>query len=125
MRILFGCEGIDDLFEPGIAAKRIPEREQFQLAVAKAVWPTHGGSEPFAGEIFLASPSIDHREILVHRLAVDGIFFYWDKFDRTPALFQSFDLSAQEPRRLIQERKVPDRSSVAHQRSSAVQRAQR
>src|SRR5262249_12240565 len=60
---LFRRQRGDDLLETRLASKRIPGRQQFQLAIAdfSRVLPRPG--KLLAGEIFFANPGGDHRKI--------------------------------------------------------------
>ena len=84
-------EGGDDFFEPRIAAKGIPERHQFQFAVAKvhtASGATDGSGKLFAGEIFFTNLSSNHRQILDHDHAIDWVLFDGKKLDRAASFAQ-------------------------------------
>src|SRR5437773_8470331 len=63
---LFWGKRVYDFFEVRIAAQRVPEREQFQLAVAHVRGRTNGNGQLFACEIFVTNPSSDHRKIRDH-----------------------------------------------------------
>src|SRR5205814_2729739 len=66
--------------ETRIVAQRIPEWEQFQFAIAKVARAADNAGKLFAGEIFVANPRSDHRQILNHGDAL--------KLDRAPAFAQ-------------------------------------
>src|SRR5947208_88124 len=53
----------DDFFKARIAAQRIPERQQFQFAIADPAWAADDNGKLLAGEIFVADPRSDHRQI--------------------------------------------------------------
>src|SRR5437867_7088431 len=61
---LLGCEGGNDLFEAWIAAQGVPKRQQFQLPVAEKAWVTGRDRKLCAGQIFVANPRSDNRELL-------------------------------------------------------------
>src|SRR5438477_4181282 len=65
----------NNLFKPSIATERVPERHQFQLAIAEIARSRNGDRQLFASEIFLASPGGNHRQILHHRDAAQRILF--------------------------------------------------
>jgi hypothetical protein len=69
-------EGGDDFFEPRVAAKGIPERHQFQFAIAEveaASGTTDGSGKLFAGEIFRTIPwSPQHFQAFA--LKPDGVW---------------------------------------------------
>src|SRR5213079_3434973 len=74
----------------GIAAQRIPERQQFQLTIAEAAWTADDAGKLFAGEIFVTNPCSYRRQILDHVRAIHCIFFHGKKLDRAPAFAQRF-----------------------------------
>src|SRR6266700_7390417 len=87
---LLRCERGDDFFKARVSPQRIPKRQQFQLTVADGARRTDGDGKLFAGEIFVASPRGDHRQIRNHERAIDCIFFHGKKLDRAPAFAQCF-----------------------------------
>ena len=54
--LIFRHEGDDDFLEARIAAKRVPEGEQFELAVTERDGVLQSYRELFAGQIFLPDP---------------------------------------------------------------------
>jgi hypothetical protein len=64
-------QGGDDFFEPRIAAQGIPKRQEFQLAIADGTGVPNDGGKLFAGEVVVANPSSDYRQVLNHRRPVD------------------------------------------------------
>ena len=54
----------DELFKARIAAQRIPERQQFQFAIAEPAWAADDNGKLFAGEIFFTNPGGGYRQIL-------------------------------------------------------------
>src|SRR5439155_7028757 len=86
--ILLRGEGGNDLFETRVAAQRIPKRQQFQFAVTEEARPMNRDRELFVGEIFVANPCSDHRQIFNHALAIEGVFRRRKKLDSAPAFSQ-------------------------------------
>jgi hypothetical protein len=83
--IVFWREGGNDLLKARIAAKRVPERQKFQLTIADRAWRADGNGQLFAGEILVPSPGSYHGQILNHQRTIDGIFFHGKKRDRAPS----------------------------------------
>src|SRR5262245_24743300 len=54
-----------------------------------------GNGKLLAGEIFVANPGSDHRQILNHDWTIDCIFLHGKKLDRAPAFLQGFLFSPQ------------------------------
>src|SRR6266699_7166798 len=65
-----------------IAAQRIPEREQFQFAIAKVARAADDVGKLSARDIFVANPRSNHRQILDHG------DIHGKKLDRAPASAQ-------------------------------------
>src|SRR6476660_1598283 len=86
----FRRERSHDLFKPRVATERVPKRHQFQLAIAEIAWGASRDRQLFAREIFFAHPCRNHRQILHHRDAHEGILFDWTKFHRSSTLAQRF-----------------------------------
>src|SRR5438552_5906263 len=80
-----------DFFEARIAAERIPDREQFQGAVAQHLrcdGSTQSSFQLLQGKLLLARPRCCNGEILKDATAVDDIFFQRRERDRPPAFVQ-------------------------------------
>src|SRR5206468_7001170 len=75
----------DDFFKARIFPQWIPKRQEFQLAIAESARGTDGDCKLFAGEIVLANPCSDHRQIRYHKGPVDCIFSRRKKLDRASA----------------------------------------
>src|ERR1700730_4362570 len=89
-RSILRRERSDDLIEARIAAERIPDRHEFQLAIAEAARAVDGHGKLFAGEVFVTNPRSDHRQIFEHVRAIGRIFFHGKKLDRAPAFAKRF-----------------------------------
>jgi hypothetical protein len=83
-------EGRNDLLEARVTAKRVPERQKFQLTIADRAWRTDRNSQLFAGEIFVANPGSYHCQILNHQRTIDCIFSHGKKLDRASPFTQRF-----------------------------------
>src|SRR6266487_3496116 len=83
----------DELFKARVAPQRIPERQQFQFAIAERAWAADDNGKLFAGEIFVAKPRSDHRQILDHGRAKHCIFFHGKKLNRALAFTKGIVLS--------------------------------
>src|SRR5207249_1260989 len=81
-----------DLIETWIAAQRVPEGHQFQLAIAEVAWFANRDGKLFAGEIFVANPRSNHRQILDHCDAPERVFFYRTTVHRATAFAPGFFL---------------------------------
>ena len=79
-----------NVFEPSIAAERIPPREQFQPTIAERARVTDDAFQLFEGEIFVADPRCYHCQICHPTDSLEWIFFHWNKLDCTPAFAQRF-----------------------------------
>src|ERR1044071_1134815 len=82
----------DKFFKTRVAAQRVPEWEQFQLAIGNGTWRAGGNGQLLAGELFITNPGSDHRQILDHRWPSDGIFFHRQKLNRAAPFAQRFFL---------------------------------
>src|SRR5207249_10934850 len=82
---LFWRQRGDNLLEAGVAARRIPERQEFQLAIADGAWRMDGDGQLLTGEIVIANPPGDHRQVLNHERTVDRILLNGKKLDRAAA----------------------------------------
>src|SRR6266403_1098725 len=87
---VFRRERGDDFFEARIAPQRVPDRHEFQLAIAEAARAADGYGKLFAGEIFVTNPRSDHRQIFDQVGAMGRIFFHGKKLDRAPAFAKRF-----------------------------------
>src|SRR5438128_157567 len=83
----------DDFFEAWIAAQWIPERQQFQFAIAEPAWAADDNGKLFAGEIFFTNPGGDYRQILDHGRTIHCIFFHGKKLNRALAFAKGIVLS--------------------------------
>src|SRR5439155_21646950 len=84
-------QGGDDFFEARIAAERVPDREQFQGAVAQHLrceGSTQSSFQLLQGKLLVARPRCCNGEILKDAAAVDDIFFQRRERDRPPAFVQ-------------------------------------
>src|SRR5437763_4963481 len=91
LAVLFRRKGGDDFFEARIAAERVPDREQFQGAVAQHLrceGSTQSSFQLLQGKLLLARPRCRNGEILKDATAVDDIFFQRRERDRPPAFVQ-------------------------------------
>jgi hypothetical protein len=70
-----------DSFKPRIAAQRIPERQQFQLAIADIGRTADESGELVTGQIFVTSPGSDHGEILDHDYTKQCVLFHRHQLD--------------------------------------------
>src|SRR5205807_7822480 len=73
---LFWRERGDDFLESRIAAKRVPEGQQFQLAITQCPGEPERCSKLVTSEIFFPDPRSSDGEVLDHVSAVDGIFLH-------------------------------------------------
>src|SRR5439155_2176768 len=73
-----------------IAAQRVPERHQFQLALGEVARAADCDGKLFAGQILVTDPRSDHRQRLDHAHAMGRIFFHRKKLDRAPAFAKRF-----------------------------------
>src|SRR5947208_2513967 len=83
--LLFRRQRGDDFFEARIAAERVPDREQFQGAVAqheRCGGGTQSSFQLLQGKLLLACPRCRDREILKDQNAVVDIFFHRRECDR-------------------------------------------
>ena len=75
----------EEFFKTGIAAKRIPEWHQFQVAIAKVVWEADDAFQLFEGEALVANPGGDQCQTLHTKDSGHCVFFHRKKLDCTPA----------------------------------------
>src|SRR6266513_2511171 len=90
-RMLLRRLRLNDFFEARIAAERVPDREQFQGAVAEHLRCDGGTQSSFQllqGKLLLARPRCCNGEILKDATAVDDIFFQRREPDRSTAFVQ-------------------------------------
>src|SRR5213083_41249 len=80
----------DNLLEAGVAAQRVPERQEFQLAIADGTWRMDGDGQLLTGEILIANPPGDHRQVLNHERTVDRILLNGKKLHCAAAFAQRF-----------------------------------
>src|SRR5438552_9609269 len=73
---------INDLFEAGIAAERIPKRQQLEISIAKRSWNVSGRGKLFKREILLANPGRADGKPLNHQRTIKCIFLHRQKLDR-------------------------------------------
>ena len=85
---LFRREGGNDPLKARVASQRIPKRQEFQLAIAEVAWVPDCDGKLFEGEIFVANPGSNHRQILDHCDASERILSYRTKLHRTTAFAQ-------------------------------------
>src|SRR6266403_4909985 len=83
-------EGGNDFFEARIATQRVPEWQQLQFAVGDSARGPEGDGKLFAGEVFVANPGSDHREVFDHGDSVNRILFHRKKLNCAPAFAQRF-----------------------------------
>src|SRR5213083_2903912 len=91
LAVLFRREGGDDFLEARIAAERVPDREQFQGAVAQHLrcgGSTQSSFQLLQGKLLVARPRCCNGEILKDATAVDDIFFQRRERDRSTAFVQ-------------------------------------
>src|SRR5947208_16334579 len=77
-----------NFFEARIAAERVPDREQFQGAVAQHLrcdGSTQSSFQLLQGKLLLARPRCCNGEILKDATAVDDLFFYRSAPERDTA----------------------------------------
>src|SRR5262249_9862259 len=89
-KLLWGKRS-DDLFEARITAERVPEREQFQGAVAqhdRCLGSTQSSFQLLQCSLLLARPRCRDGEILKDAAAVVDILFHRRERDRAPAFVQ-------------------------------------
>src|SRR5947199_10722601 len=80
-----------NFFEARIAAERVPDREQFQGAVAQHLrceGSTQSSFQLLQGKLLVARPRCRNGEILKDEAAVDDIFFHRRERDRPTAFVQ-------------------------------------
>jgi len=87
---LFRCERCDDFLEARVAPQRIPFRPELEKAVAQRVWEALHRGDLFDGEVFLANPGIDLRQINGEPYAVDGVLLDGQEFARATTLAECF-----------------------------------
>src|SRR6184192_1900965 len=93
MKLVSLCrrERLNDFFEARIAAERVPDREQFQGAVAqheRCDGSTQSSFQLLQGKLLLARPCCGNGEILKDAAAVADIFFHRRERDRSTAFVQ-------------------------------------
>src|ERR1043166_5633429 len=93
--VRFWCQRSDDFFETWVAPQRVPKWKQLQLAVGDRRWWVNGDLKLLAGDIFVASPRCDHRQITDHAYTIDCIFFHRKKLDCAPPFSQCVFFSSQ------------------------------
>src|SRR5438105_10300089 len=80
-----------NFFEARIVAERIPDREQFQGAVAQHLrcgGSTQSSFQLLQGKLLVARPRRRDREILKDEAAIGDVFFHRRERDRSTAFVQ-------------------------------------
>src|SRR4051812_49113508 len=80
-----------DFLEARIAAERVPDREQFQGAVAqheRGAGGTQSSFQLLQGKLLIARPRCRDGEVLKDETAVADIFFHRRERDRSTAFVQ-------------------------------------
>src|SRR5947209_14650875 len=85
----------EDRFEARLAAERIPERVQAQLAIAERTRKAGDGFQLLERRIGFARPRINDGEILHRQRAIDRIFRNWKQFNGATAFLDGFFFAAQ------------------------------
>src|SRR5438552_13591619 len=76
-----------------MATQRVLELQYFQCAIAVPAWVADDKGKLLAGEIFVAKPRSDHRQILDHGRTIHCIFLHGKKLNRALAFAKGIVLS--------------------------------
>src|SRR5262249_1941506 len=78
----------DEFFKARVAAQRIPNRHEFQVAIAEGDRAMDDAGKLFGGEFLGTDPRSDHRQVLEPRGTLGRIFLDRQQRPRAPAFAQ-------------------------------------